>query len=301
MDGFQVMPMDEAAEIGDIFVTATGDKSVIAKRAHRADEGRRDPRQHGPLQRRDRDSGAARARDRDPAGARVRRGVHARRRPPGLPARRGAAGQPRRRRGASGAGDGHVLREPGALGRVRRPERRLARAEGLRRAEGDRRRDRPAQARDDGDRRSTSSPRSRRSTWPRGTRGPKPRSASFGSRPTRSSCSTSAGSRTRWSSSAASGGEVAEAIRTLAVRGAPAIGVAAAYGYALAAERGDDSTRPTVLAASRPTAVNLVWALEQMRGDPTAERARALHEEEVERCRRMAAHAAALFGRARAR
>ena len=37
-----------------------------------------------------------------------------------------------------------------------------------------------------------------------------------------------------------SAGEVAEAIRTLAVRGAPAIGIAAAYGYALAAETGED-------------------------------------------------------------
>ena len=57
------------------------------------------------------------------------------------------------------------------------------------------------------------------------------------------------------------------------------------------------STPPTAsLAESRPTAVNLAWALEQMRDEPSAERARALHEEEVERCRRMAAHAAALFG-----
>ena len=94
-----------------------------------------------------------------------------------------------------------------------------------------------------------------------------------------------------------SASEVAEAIRTLAVRGAPAIGVAAAYGYALAAERGEDlELAYRVLADARPTAVNLVWALEQMHGDPSAERARALHEEEVERCRRMAAHAAALFG-----
>ena len=81
------------------------------------------------------------------------------------------------------------------------------------------------------------------------------------------------------------------------MRGAPAIGVAAAYGYALAAERGEDlDAAYGVLAASRPTAVNLVWALEQMRDDPTPERARALHEAEVERCRRMGAHAAALFG-----
>jgi methylthioribose-1-phosphate isomerase len=51
-----------------------------------------------------------------------------------------------------------------------------------------------------------------------------------------------------------------------------------------------------VLAESRPTAVNLVWALEQMREDPSPERARALHEAEVDRCRRMGGHAAALFG-----
>jgi methylthioribose-1-phosphate isomerase len=93
-----------------------------------------------------------------------------------------------------------------------------------------------------------------------------------------------------------SAAEVAEAIRTLAVRGAPAIGVAAAYGYALAAERAEDlDAAYEVLASSRPTAVNLVWALDRMRDDPTPERARALHDDEVERCRRMAAHAAALF------
>jgi methylthioribose-1-phosphate isomerase len=89
---------------------------------------------------------------------------------------------------------------------------------------------------------------------------------------------------------------VADAIRTLAVRGAPAIGIAAAYGLALAALRGDDLVEAErVLAASRPTAVNLFWALDQMRADPTPDRAKALHREEVERCRRMAAHAAELF------
>ena len=94
-----------------------------------------------------------------------------------------------------------------------------------------------------------------------------------------------------------SAADVAEAIRTLAVRGAPAIGVAAAYGYALAAERGEDLTAAwQVLAASRPTAVNLVWALEQLRDDPSPERARALHAAEVDRCRRMGTHASALFG-----
>src|SRR5437764_11645039 len=90
--------------------------------------------------------------------------------------------------------------------------------------------------------------------------------------------------------------ELADAIKTLAVRGAPAIGVAAAYGLALAALRGDDlADAEATLAASRPTAVNLFWALERMRDEPTPERARALHDEEVGRCRRMAAHAAELF------
>ena len=91
-------------------------------------------------------------------------------------------------------------------------------------------------------------------------------------------------------------GEVAEAIRTLAVRGAPAIGVAAAYGYALAAEYGEDlDEADRVLRASRPTAVNLAWALDRMHDDPSPNTARRIHAEEVERCRRMAEHALALF------
>jgi len=93
-----------------------------------------------------------------------------------------------------------------------------------------------------------------------------------------------------------SAAEVAEAIARLAIRGAPAIGVAAAYGLALAAIQGEDLAQAEqVLAASRPTAVNLFWALAQMRDDPTPERARALHRAEVERCKRMSAHAADLF------
>jgi methylthioribose-1-phosphate isomerase len=90
--------------------------------------------------------------------------------------------------------------------------------------------------------------------------------------------------------------EVAAAIRDLAVRGAPAIGIAAAYGLALAALRGDDlDEAERVLSRSRPTAVNLPWALARMREEPTPVRARMLHEREVERCRRMAVHAAELF------
>jgi methylthioribose-1-phosphate isomerase len=93
-----------------------------------------------------------------------------------------------------------------------------------------------------------------------------------------------------------SAAEVADAIRTMVVRGAPAIGVAAAYGLALAGLRGEDmDAAERVLGDSRPTAVNLPWALAQMHDDPTPERARALHRDEVERCRRMSAHAAELF------
>ena len=92
-----------------------------------------------------------------------------------------------------------------------------------------------------------------------------------------------------------SAAEVAEAIRTLAIRGAPAIGVAAAYGLALAVRRGEDlDAAYDVLVAARPTAVNLRWALDELRDDPTPERARALHDAEVSRCRRMGEHAAEL-------
>lgn len=59
--------------------------------------------------------------------------------------------------------------------------------------------------------------------------------------------------------------DVAEAIATMAVRGAPAIGIAAAYGMALAAKAGvDREVARGGLAASRPTAVNLFWALDRI-------------------------------------
>src|SRR5882672_6499218 len=56
--------------------------------------------------------------------------------------------------------------------------------------------------------------------------------------------------------------EVAQAIRDMVVRGAPAIGCAAAFGVVLG-QGSEESFQ--VLAASRPTAVNLFWALERMR------------------------------------
>jgi methylthioribose-1-phosphate isomerase len=89
---------------------------------------------------------------------------------------------------------------------------------------------------------------------------------------------------------------VADAIRTMVVRGAPAIGVAAAYGIALASSNGEDlAAADRVLRESRPTAVNLAWALDEMRDDPSAEHARRIHRDEVERCKQMSAHTAELL------
>lgn len=86
--------------------------------------------------------------------------------------------------------------------------------------------------------------------------------------------------------------EVWEAIRVLRVRGAPAIGVAAAYGVVLGMQTGRSKLREVTdyLRTSRPTAVNLFWALERMerRGgavpDLLAE-ARAIHGEDAAMCR----------------
>jgi methylthioribose-1-phosphate isomerase len=73
---------------------------------------------------------------------------------------------------------------------------------------------------------------------------------------------------------------VADAIRRLAVRGAPAIGIAAAYGVVLGVRAGRDLEEVReLLASTRPTAVNLRWALDQVRDAvrnlPLAERAAA--------------------------
>jgi methylthioribose-1-phosphate isomerase len=110
--------------------------------------------------------------------------------------------------------------------------------------------------------------------------------------------------------------EVAEAIRTLRVRGAPAIGVAAAYGLALAAAASSATTIDGLLtdlraaagelAATRPTAVNLSWALKralaaaEAAGDAGGGRAAVLAEaqriqhEDVEGNRRLGAFGAEL-------
>ena len=108
---------------------------------------------------------------------------------------------------------------------------------------------------------------------------------------------------------------VAEAIRRLVVRGAPAIGISAAYAVCLAALEHQDRPgdfRPGLeaaletLAASRPTAVNLFWALDRMRGvleakgwNPQAipaliREAEAIHREDIAMNRKMGKHGASL-------
>lgn len=92
-------------------------------------------------------------------------------------------------------------------------------------------------------------------------------------------------------------GTVAEAIRRLAVRGAPLIGIAAAYGVALAQRHGVDTRAAAEeLAGTRPTAVNLRWALERVLLADNAEReAIAIHEEQRAADLRMGEHGAALI------
>ena len=101
MDGYEVMPMEEAAAIGDIFCTATGDKHVIAEEHMRVMKDGAILCNTGHFNV-EIDIPALRvARRRDARGAAVRRGVHARGRPPPLPARRGPARQHLGRRGPS--------------------------------------------------------------------------------------------------------------------------------------------------------------------------------------------------------
>jgi methylthioribose-1-phosphate isomerase len=92
--------------------------------------------------------------------------------------------------------------------------------------------------------------------------------------------------------------QVADCIRTLAVRGAPAIGIAAAYGMALVdAERGEElGSSADLLRSARPTAVNLAWAVDRVlaSGDPLA-CARRLHAEQGAADRRLAALGADRF------
>lgn len=112
--------------------------------------------------------------------------------------------------------------------------------------------------------------------------------------------------------------DVARAIVTMQVRGAPAIGVAAAYGVFLGLNRAENQAKPLeaslkticdLLAATRPTAVNLFWAIERVKkvisvqanGDYTKATALALAEadrilaEDVAMCREIGRHGATLM------
>src|SRR5688500_18981673 len=114
--------------------------------------------------------------------------------------------------------------------------------------------------------------------------------------------------------------EVAKAIRTMVIRGAPAIGVAAAYGIALGMKR--STAKGTnqyavefqklcdLMAATRPTAVNLFWAIDRLKsvfgaaaqaGASPEEisarllrEAQAIHDEDVANCRLMGGHGASI-------
>src|SRR5213592_609038 len=114
--------------------------------------------------------------------------------------------------------------------------------------------------------------------------------------------------------------EVARAIRTMVIRGAPAIGVAAAMGIALGMRRtaatgtqkfaAEFHKTCDLMAATRPTAVNLFWAIDRMKrsfaagvqaGESTEElatrlerEARAMHDEDLQSCRDMGQFGAAV-------
>jgi len=90
--------------------------------------------------------------------------------------------------------------------------------------------------------------------------------------------------------------QVARAIREMVVRGAPAIGAAAAYGVALAAREGDLAGGAALIRAARPTARDLFWAVERVEGAPKPlEEAHRIARESVEACRAIGRHGAALL------
>ncbi len=111
--------------------------------------------------------------------------------------------------------------------------------------------------------------------------------------------------------------QVADAIKCLAVRGAPAIGVAAAYGCVIGvqaagpegagaseAQRDALGQAASLLASSRPTAVNLFWALDRMQcvSAPTPDallaEARAIHEQDAAMCEQIGRNTVALIEKA---
>jgi methylthioribose-1-phosphate isomerase len=112
--------------------------------------------------------------------------------------------------------------------------------------------------------------------------------------------------------------EIADAIKKLKIRGAPAIGIAAAFGFALGAVQFEVNDRAAfdrqldevdaVLSSTRPTAVNLSWALSRMKcvlienphrsvkemKDLLVDEAKKIQSEDIETCRRIGQHGSAL-------
>jgi methylthioribose-1-phosphate isomerase len=115
--------------------------------------------------------------------------------------------------------------------------------------------------------------------------------------------------------------QVATVIRDMIVRGAPAIGVSAAMGVAIGIDRSTATTLPALteevsiicntLAETRPTAVNLFWGIDEVRNLYTSlatqntsidtikaavvAKARRMYDEDIEACRQLGAHGAALL------
>lgn len=108
---------------------------------------------------------------------------------------------------------------------------------------------------------------------------------------------------------------IIEAIKRLEIRGAPAIGVAAGYGIAIAAIQNDNSSPDFIenigaeFKASRPTAVNLFWAVDRMLTcfknnsdlshndllSTLSNEALAIHNEDIEMCQKIGEHGATLI------
>lgn len=91
--------------------------------------------------------------------------------------------------------------------------------------------------------------------------------------------------------------DVIHAIKTMKVRGAPAIGVAAAFGMALARINGEDLKKAAEeIKAARPTAVNLFWAVDRVLNSPNAlEEALKMYDEDIETNKAIGKHGATVI------
>lgn len=95
-------------------------------------------------------------------------------------------------------------------------------------------------------------------------------------------------------------GDAYDAIKTLAVRGAPAIGIFAGYSMAIFSKENNIYELKKYLDSSRPTAVNLSWATKRIvnayeSGKNLLEEAKAIHEEDIEMCRKISEYGLSLL------